>query len=271
MNNIVPVSWLAKNLNEDDVVVVDCQYDLSDKESGYRAYLAGHIPGARYADLEKDLSNPVEQHGGRHPLPDKDKLQSLFEQLGIQQDSKVIAYDRQMGAMASRLWWLLGYAGHSNRAVLDGGIEAWEKAGHHLETEVRKTTPTSYPITLNNEMIVSMDEVRKAIDEGRTIIDSRAKERYMGESEPIDAKAGHIPGAENLFWKDHLNNDHTWKRREERGGVFKREDTPIIYCGSGVTACVNLLAFHDAGIEAKLYPGSFSDWISYSDNEIETK
>lgn len=269
MNNIVSVDWLKKHLGDEDTIVVDCQYDLSDKESGYNAYLNGHIPGARYADLEKDLSGPEKKHGGRHPLPNRDKLQAALEKLGINENSNVIAYDRQMGAMASRLWWLLGYAGHTNRAVLDGGIKAWEDAGYRLESEEVEVKRTAYPITLNEEMIVTMEEVRDAIKRGEKIIDSRAEERYLGQNEPIDNRAGHIPTATNLFWKNHLNSDHTWKDKESRGGVTKENNAPIIYCGSGVTACVNLLAYHDAGIDAKLYPGSFSDWISYEDNPIE--
>ncbi|WP_377889119.1 sulfurtransferase [Alkalihalobacillus sp. R86527] len=269
MDTIVSVEWLSKHIYDDDIVVVDCQYDLVDKESGYKAYLQGHIPNARYADLEKDLSGPVNKHGGRHPLPSSSKLQSVIEKLGIKEHSKVIAYDRQMGAMASRLWWLLKYAGHKQRAVLDGGIKAWEDAGLSLEVNATEVKRSYYPISLDQSMVVSMEEVKDAILQGKMIIDSRARERYLGESEPIDNKAGHIPTARNLFWKDHMNQDHTWKDKESRGGVVKGEKPPIIYCGSGVTACVNLLAFHDAGIEAKLYPGSFSDWISYEDNPIE--
>ncbi|MCA0988181.1 sulfurtransferase [Guptibacillus algicola] len=269
MNNIVSVEWLRKHIQDKDIVVVDCQFDLSDKESGYVSYLQGHIPRARYADLEKDLSGPVKDHGGRHPLPSKDQIQTVFEKLGIDEHSKVVAYDRQMGAMASRLWWLLGYAGHKERAVLDGGIKAWEDAGLPLEQNETEVERSHYPISLDDSMIVSMEEVKEAISKGTTIIDSRAKDRYLGQNEPIDAKAGHIPSATNLFWKDHVNNDHTWKDKESRGGVTNRGDSPIIYCGSGVTACVNVLAFHDAGINAKLYPGSFSDWISYEDNPIK--
>ncbi|MFK3959165.1 sulfurtransferase [Guptibacillus hwajinpoensis] len=271
MKNLVSIEWLSDHLYDEQLVIVDCQFELGNPENGYASYLKGHIPGAQYADLEKDLSGEVGEHGGRHPLPDQEQLQTLVERLGIEQDSKVILYDHEYGAMAARLWFLLGFAGHKARAVLDGGLQAWKGEGHKLETKVRQVTPSSYPISLDKSMIVSMNDVKQAQIEGRTIIDSRASERYSGEIEPIDPKAGHIPGAINYFWKNNLNDNQKWKDPEERVGEKEHGHEPIVYCGSGVTACVNLLALQEAGIHAKLYPGSYSDWISYEENQIETK
>ncbi|WP_347550256.1 sulfurtransferase [Pseudalkalibacillus hwajinpoensis] len=270
MKNLVSVKWLSEHLYDDQLVIVDCQFVLGDAEVGYQTYLEGHIPGAVYADLEKDLSSEPGEHGGRHPLPDQEQLQDLIERLGIDPDSKVIAYDSQYGAMASRLWWLLGFAGHKQRAVLDGGLEAWRGEGLKLETKVPTPNKTHYPISLDKSMIVSVNDVKKAQAEGRTIIDSRAPERYAGDVEPIDAKPGHIPEAVNYFWKNNLTEDQKWKDPGERVGVDSGEE-PIVYCGSGVTACVNLLAFQEAGVHAKLYPGSYSDWISYNENEVKSK
>ena len=270
MKNLVSVEWLAHHLYDEHLVIVDCQFELGKPESGYIAYKEGHIPGAQYADLEKDLSGEVGEHGGRHPLPDQEQLQELVERLGIKQDSKVIVYDHEYGAMAARLWFLLGFAGHKKRAVLDGGLMAWIGEGHKLETKIPEVSRSDYPISLDKSMIVSMNDVKQAQQEGRTIIDSRAPERFNGEQEPIDQKAGHIPGAINYFWKDNLNKEKKWKDPEKRVGVNEHGQEPIVYCGSGVTACVNLLALQEAGVHAKLYPGSYSDWVSYQDNPIDS-
>ncbi len=270
MKNLVSIEWLSDHLYDDKLVIVDCQFELGNPESGHRSYLEGHIPGAVYADLEKDLSGDKGEHGGRHPLPDQEQLQRLVERLGIEQNSKVILYDSQYGTMASRLWFLLGFAGHKQRAVLNGGIEAWRGEGLKIETKVPRVQRSQYSISLDKSMIVSMSDVKQAHLNGRTIIDSRAPERYAGEVEPIDQKAGHIPGAVNYFWRDNILENQIWKDPRERVGENEHGQEPIVYCGSGVTACVNLLAFQEAGIHAKLYPGSYSDWISYEDNEIET-
>ncbi|KMM38555.1 sulfurtransferase [Guptibacillus hwajinpoensis] len=270
MKNLVTAEWLSKHLHDENLVVVDCRFDLGHSSSGYEAYLTGHIPGAVYADLEKDLTGEVGEHGGRHPLPDQEQLQRLVERLGIEQDSKVIAYDNQYSAMASRLWFLLGFAGHKQRAVLNGGMEAWRGKGLKVESKLPSVQESHYPISLDSSMIVSMNDVKQAQSEGRTIVDSRAPERFSGKEEPIDARAGHIPGAVNYFWRDNLTENQKWKEPLERVGEVGTGEEPIIYCGSGVTACVNILAFQEAGIHAKLYPGSYSDWISYSDNTVIT-
>lgn len=273
MQHIVPVKWLLARMYESDVVIVDCRFQLGQPDAGRKAYEEGHIPGAIYLDLEKDLSAPVDEHGGRHPLPDAAELAGLFSKSGISNESRVIAYDDQGGAMASRLWWLLSYLGHTNVFVLDGGFSAWKNAGCPVTTEQKVTIPASFVATVQHNMLVEVDEVRESLGTGRfVLIDSREAPRYRGEVEPIDPVAGHIPGAINRFWAEVRHADGTWKNADEQRERFadlSPDDEIVVYCGSGVTACPNVLALQEAGFtKVKLYAGSWSDWISYSENPI---
>jgi thiosulfate/3-mercaptopyruvate sulfurtransferase len=276
MQNIVSTEWLADEIqsNNKKLVIVDTRFNLSDIEEGYRQYLEGHLPSAVYIDLEKDLSAPIAKHGGRHPLPDVDILAKRLGDLGISNDSKVVIYDDQGGMVASRLWWLLNYIGVSNAAVLDGGWKKWTSENKPVTTVVPHLSSKTLLPQLNQDCkSVDHVEVKEKLHQPDTIlIDSRENPRYLGEFEPIDPIAGHIPGAKNYFWKDVLNEEGSWREREELIDHFS--DIPlskevIVYCGSGVSACPNILALKEAGYSnVKLYAGSWSDWISYSNNPV---
>lgn len=275
MNNIVTMKWLLARLYEPDLVIVDCRFALGKPESGRVAYEESHIPRAVYLDLEKDLSSPITQHGGRHPLPELDQLAKRLGQSGIQGNSRVVIYDDQGGAMASRLWWLLKYTGHEQAYVMDEGFTAWKNASYPVTDEQPIVIPVPYEIKLKPDKLVLVDEVREALVQGtQTIIDSREPRRYAGVEEPLDTKAGHIPGAVNYFWKGVLDDSGHWKETEtirEHFSDIPQDAEIIVYCGSGVTACPNVLALEEAGYgNVKLYAGSWSDWISYSENPVAT-
>ncbi|MFC4601753.1 sulfurtransferase [Cohnella hongkongensis] len=277
MKNIVSVRWVLARLYEPDLVVVDCRFQLGQPEAGRKAYEESHIPGAVYMDLEKDLSGPLGEHGGRHPLPDAAELAARFGRAGIGSDTRVIAYDDQGGAMASRLWWLLKYLGHENVFVMDGGYSAWKEAGCPVSAEQKIVVPAQFLATVQHNMLVEVDDVRESLGTGRyVLIDSREAPRYRGEVEPIDPAAGHIPGARNLFWAEVRRADGSWKNADEQLERFASaglspDDEIVVYCGSGVTATPNVLALQEAGFSrVKLYAGSWSDWISYPENPIAT-
>jgi thiosulfate/3-mercaptopyruvate sulfurtransferase len=263
---LVSPEWLHDHLGKENVVVVDCRFTLGNPAQGYNDYLEAHIPGALYFHLEHDLSGPKRTHGGRHPLPDAESLVRLFSSAGIDSDATVIAYDDQDMAMAGRLWWLLRYMGHDRAAVLDGGIAAWKRAGYPLSQDVPTPKPRSFVPHIRPNMLVDVEQV-KGRGEQTALIDSRAGERYRGELETIDPKAGHIPGALHYFYKENLAADGTMlpaEQLKQRFAAVAGNDEIIVYCGSGVTATVNLLALYQAGrSDAKLYLGSWSDWCSY--------
>ncbi|GIO07153.1 thiosulfate sulfurtransferase [Brevibacillus reuszeri] len=265
MQPLVTPQWLKDHLDDENVVIADCRFALSAAEAGAEDYRVDHIPGALYFDLNRDLSGPKSEHGGRHPLPDPAKLASLFSKAGIDENVTVIAYDDQEMAMAGRLWWLLRYLGHDKVAVLNGGYAAWKQAGFESTADVPTPKPRTFTPNVRQDMLVDIQGVRER--SGQTVLlDSRAAERYRGEVEPLDPKAGHIPGALSFFYKENLAADMTMlpvEKLQERIADFAKQDI-IVYCGSGVTACTNLLAFHAAGrTDVKLYAGSWSDWSSY--------
>lgn len=272
MQALVTPQWLRDHRNDERIVIADCRFALSASEQGAEEYATDHIPGALYFHLNRDLSGPKQEHGGRHPLPDPAALAALFSQAGIDEHTTVIAYDDQEMAMAGRLWWLLRYLGHDRVAVLDGGYAAWKKAGYEVTAEVPTPQARTFVPQLRPDMLVSVEGVKNR-KPGAVLLDSRAGERYRGEQEPLDPKAGHIPGARHFFYKDNLNTDMTMLPAEQlrnRIAGFAEQEI-IVYCGSGVTACSNLLALHQAGrTDAKLYAGSWSDWVSYSDNPVAT-
>jgi thiosulfate/3-mercaptopyruvate sulfurtransferase len=263
---LVTPQWLQEHLGNDNVVVVDCRFVLGNPSQGYADYLDGHIPGALYFHLEHDLSGPKQEHGGRHPLPDPEALVRLFSGAGIDSDVTVVAYDDQDLAMAGRMWWLLRYMGHEKAAVLDGGFAGWKRAGYAVSQEVQTPKPRAFVPKIQSWMLVGVEQVRERCEK-TVLIDSRAGERYRGEMETLDPKAGHIPGAVNYYYKDNLAADGTMlpaEQLKERFAEVAGSDELIVYCGSGVTATVNLLALHRAGrSDAKLYLGSWSDWCSY--------
>ncbi|MFC4775996.1 sulfurtransferase [Paenibacillus sp. GCM10023252] len=261
---------------EDQLVIVDCRFQLGQPSSGRSAYEASHIPGAMYLDLEQDLSGPKspDGRGGRHPLPDAEELARKLSAVGIGQTTSVVAYDDQGGAMASRLLWLLQWAGHQGEAaLLAGGFAGWQAAGCEVTSEVPAARPASFKADVRSGLVVDAAYVREQAGQaGVTLVDSREAPRYRGEQEPIDPVAGHIPGAVNRFWKDSFAENGTFKdaaSQEARFPGVGKDDEVIVYCGSGVTATPNVLALQSAGYRnVKLYAGSWSDWVSYSLNPV---
>lgn len=278
MKNIVNSSWLKDNLENEKLVIVDCRFNLMDKDYGRRSYEEGHIKNAVRIDIETQLSSEVKTFGGRHPLPTIDELKETFEDIGISNDSIVVAYDEGDLAGPARLWWILKYLGHENVYILDGGINSFKEADGEIVTDITKVVKGNFDILVREEMRVDMLYVKgKLHKENVAIVDSRENIRYIGEWEPVDKKAGHIPSALNYFWMDILDKDEDSikiKSSEELSTHFERlksYDEVIVYCGSGITACPNSLALTEVGIKHKIYPGSFSDWISYDDNKVDTK
>lgn len=273
--NIVTMGWLAEKFQDPHMVIVDCRFILGQSDAGRIAYEQEHVPGAVYAHLEQDLSGPVREHGGRHPLPDMGPFSQWLGQLGIDKDTSVIAYDDQGGAMASRFWWMLRFLGHERVFILETGFAQWKAAGYPTSTEISKPSAKHFTPSVKTGKLISVHDVRSKLGQpGIMLLDSREQPRYLGLQEPIDPVAGHIPGALNFFWKESLNANGLWKDAEEQSSRFEhlnKEDEIIVYCGSGVTACPNVLALQEAGFpNVKLYLGSWSDWVTYEENPIAT-
>lgn len=252
-----------------ELVVADCGFDLADPEAGERAYDAGHLPGALYVHLDRDLATAKTGRNGRHPLPTRDAFRATLGRLGIGPGTQVVACDAQGGMYAARLWWMLRWVGHADVAVLDGGRAAWEAAGGALETAPRRPEPrAAYPA--RPTLVHSIDAAALLAQLGRgLLVDARAPQRFRGEIEPLDATPGHIPGARNRPYADNLAADGRFKpaaalRAEFDALLGARTPGEVTHsCGSGVTACHNLLAMAHAGLDgAWLYPGSWSEWSS---------
>ncbi len=271
--HIVSQEWLLDRLGDSTVRVIDCRFQLMDPQAGRRAYERDHIPGAVYFDLEEDLSAPVGDHGGRHPLPDPQIFAEKLGSAGIDDSVTVVAYDDQRGMVASRLWWMLRYMGHEKVYVLNGTYTLWKEKGYPLTDEVSSNDSVRFVPRIRKDMVVNMERVRESIGRDDVIvIDSREGQRYRGETEPIDPVAGHIPGARNFFWGDCVREDGTWydpSTQKTRFSGINDDAEILVYCGSGVSACPNILALSEAGYDkVKLYAGSWSDWCSYPDNPI---
>lgn len=263
----ISTAQLAENLENPDWVLVDTSYELSDKSAGYLMYQQAHIPGAVYAHPFNDLSGPPVTDQGRHPLPSPDKLTSVFSTLGISSETQVVAYDNR-GITAARLWWLLNYMGHDNVAVLDGGIKVWTDENRPRRSGDEENERSNFSGSPNREMLVVLDEV---LDQ-KLLIDSRDAARFRGDSAGKDPAAGHIAGALNRCHAS--NKDENLKLRDvtELRSEFTKllGDVPgeeaTFYCGSGVSACYNLLAMAHIGLKpGKLYVGSWSEWSQFED------
>ncbi|GIX35585.1 MAG: thiosulfate sulfurtransferase [Lysobacteraceae bacterium] len=268
---LVSCADLAAALGKQPLVVVDCRHDLSDPQGGERAYLAGHIPDAVFAHLDRDLSDTGKQGRGRHPLPDAEDLCARLGRWGIQRDTQVVAYDAADGAFAARLWWLLRLLGHEKVAVLDGGYAAWAGQGLPVSRTIPRPRPTGYQGRYDVRKIATIAVIaaRGAVATGAPLIDARAPERFRGEVEPIDPVAGHIPGAINRHYALNLDVNGRFKppgllATEFRMLIGAAAPSDVIHmCGSGVTACHNLLAMEHAGLKgSRVYAGSWSEWIS---------
>lgn len=269
MGPLVTVDWLAARIGDPRTVVADVRWYLQGKR-GIDEYRAGHLPGAHFLDVDGDLSSaPGSGRPGRHPLPSVERFRDALARIGVRKDSVVVAYDDAGGAQAARLWWLLKYFGHDIGHVLDGGIQAWIASGGALET----TTPDpvnapSLELGARAEMVVDKAQVRAMVEGGRgLILDARAAERYEGKVEPVDARPGHIPGAKSAPFAANLTRPGgPFRAREELERDYRAlgvgAQSPVVaYCGSGVTACHDLLALAVAGFDdALLYEGSWSEW-----------
>jgi len=259
-----------------DLVVCDVRYSLTDPLAGRRAYEAGHVPGAVFVDLHDDLAD-VSRGGGRHPLPTTAAFAHLLGRLGIDTATTVVAYDAAGGTFAARLWWMLRAVGHRDVAVLDGGFPAWVAAGGPIATDTPTRPHTQHPVPDAWPGVVDADGVVAAREQGRMVVDCRAPERFRGEMEPLDPRAGHIPGAVNLFQGANLDPRGLHRPVEElsqRFAFLDGADRPVFYCGSGVSACHNLLVMSHLGLRdpdgAVLYTGSWSDWSAQPDRPVAT-
>ena len=267
---LIAVADLAAHVQDANWVICDCRHDLANYEAGRRAYAAGHLAGARFLHLDEDLSGPKTGVNGRHPLPHPITFTLRLAALGIDNNTQVIGYDAMGGVFASRLWWMLRWVGHRNVAVLDGGIDAWVKAGHPLATEPPVVKPARFNPNPSPQLAVGANDVAANLDHKKLqIVDARSPDRFRGENETLDPVAGHIPGAANRFFKDNLAADGSFKpaatlQQEFAALVGARAPKDIVHqCGSGVTACHNLLAMEAAGLGgSRLFPGSWSDWVS---------
>jgi len=268
---LISTAELAAALDGPRIAVIDCRFSLADKAAGRKAYVAAHIPGAVYANLDEDLSAPVapDRSGGRHPLPTPEVFARTLSAWGIDNETQVVAYDDGPGAMAARCWWMLRWLGHDAVAVLDGGWAAWTGENRPVQSTAPTVTPGHFVSHLRAELVVDAQKaLQYTASGGSLLIDARSADRYRGENETIDPVGGHIPGASNHFYGQNLA-DGRFRNREElaqdfRALIGQRPTSEIVhYCGSGVTACHNLLAMEHAGLGlARLYPGSWSDWSS---------
>lgn len=274
---LISAADLAQQYTQADWVVLDCRHDLVNPQAGRQAYDAGHIPGAQFASLDHDLADHARGPGGafrgRHPLPYPDAFVETLRRWGINEDSQVVAYDAQGGMFAARLWWMLRWVGHEAVAVLDGGLPAWTAQGMPLSTE--PATPSRGNLQRRAPLVRSVGADDILNQQGLTVLDARAPDRFRGENETLDPVGGHIPGAKNRFFKDNLQADGRFKPaaqlRQELDALVASPASAVMQCGSGVTACHNLLALEVAGMPgAALYPGSWSEWCSDPGRPVAT-
>jgi len=274
---LVAAETLAQRLDDPDWVVFDCRHDLADPARGRAEYAASHIPGARFLHLDEDLSAPKTGTNGRHPLPDPEVLMEKLGRAGVDSRKQVVAYDAQGGMVAARLWWLLRWLGHLPVAVADGGWNQWISEGRAQTAEVPQLQPTRFSGKANSNW-VGADFVRARLyDPGVVLVDARASDRFRGQNETLDPVGGRIPGARNRYFRDNLDASGRLKSPEALGEEFGTVLGPagaenvVNYCGSGVSACHNLLAMEVAGLRgARLYPGSWSEWCADPSRRVES-
>ena len=274
---LISTEALADNLDA-GWVIADCRYDLQRDEWGDQQYRAAHVPGAVYVSLSRDLSDQPNGTNGRHPLPSQAVIAATFGRLGISSNLQVVAYDQDSGMFASRLWWMLRYAGHDNVAVLDGGWAKWIEEQRPTRSGPESRPPSTFVPRWRTEWFVDVTEVETIVHgSDHLLLDARAQERFEGRIEPLDRLPGHIPGAANHPYRSNLAPDNTLLPPHELREQFQRalgEHPPeqtVMYCGSGVSACHNLLAMEHVGLSgARLYVGSWSEWSADSNRPVET-
>ena len=266
---LISTAELAAHLDDRTWTVFDCRHDLAQPDAGAQAYATAHIPGARFLHLDRDLSAPATGKNGRHPLPDAQAFMRILGAAGVDSTKQVIAYDAQTGVYAARLWWMLRWLGHENVAVLDGGYAKWTHEGRPVTGAVPQPVPARFS-GQPRAMSVNADDVLRSIGQpGRILIDARSADRYRGENETLDPVGGRIPGSLNRFFRDNLDAGGCFKPAADLRQAFAallgktRPDAVVHSCGSGVSACHNLLAMEIAGLPgSRLYPGSWSEWCS---------
>ena len=260
---------VARRLDDPSLVILDVRHDLAQPERwGEDRYREGHLPRAQFVHVDRDLSAAKTGRNGRHPLPTPDAAAALFSRLGIDESKHVVVYDQNSGMFASRAWWMLRWLGHESVAVMDGGIEKWVREERAVTADI-ETPPASTFTPREGATTASADEVAQALHGAQVLVDARAGERFRGETEPLDPIAGHIPGALNRPWGSNVSAEGTFKPADALRSEFAKllGDTPldevVHYCGSGVSACHNLLAMEVAGLPGtRLYPGSWSEWCA---------
>ncbi len=275
---LIDPATLARHLDDADWCVVDVRHQLADAGYGERAYAAGHLPGAVFLHCDGDLSGRTTGSNGRHPLPEAAVLAGKLGACGIGPDTQVVVYDDAQGMIAGRLWWLLRWLGHDRVAVLDGGLQAWQAIGGSLETDVPSPTPASFAVR-ERSALVDVDYVLAHLDTpGMRLVDARSPDRFRGENETIDPVGGHIPGAANRFFRDNLAADGRFKpasllRAEWQAILAGMAPEHVVHqCGSGVSACHNILAMELAGLTgSRLYAGSWSEWCADPKRPVRAK
>ena len=266
---LIDAQRLAEHLHNPAWVIFDCRFTLTDAEAGQNAYALAHIPGARYVHLNHDLAGPVTATSGRHPLPDPATLAQKLGAWGVDADKQVVVYDDSFGAIATRMWWMLRWLGHDAVALLDGGLPKWRRLGYETTVQVTEINSCDFIAQPRRELWVDTAQVQEALSSKVPLLDARAEIRFTGDREPLDKVAGHIPGSYNRPFEDNLGPAGDFLGAEELRESYEETlngEIPmrsIHLCGSGVTACHNLLAMEIAGISGgKLYPGSWSEWIT---------
>jgi len=275
---IISSEILNSIIKDKNVIVFDCRFDLMKKDEGYNKYLESHIKGAHYINLELDLSSVITEHSGRHPLQEIEKFTNLLNDYGVNPDSQIIVYDDENDSMSARLWWMLNLVGITKCAVLDGGFKDWTQNKFPIDSFIpKKNSKENLHYSYNTNLIVDTQSLKNMLLDKNSVnlVDARDKERFLGKTEPIDTKAGHIPGAINMPFKDNLDKKGKFKEISYLRKKFTEIDNIdskdlINMCGSGVTACHNFLAMQHCGLKRlKVYVGSWSAWSSYKDAEIE--
>lgn len=276
--NLISVDQLAEHIGIPGWVVFDCRFSLADTEAGGKAYRQGHIPCARYVHLDRDLSSGITDLTGRHPLPDFNSLCKKLGDWGVSNASQIVVYDDAGGAFAGRLWWLLHCLGHDRVAVLDGGIQQWRKGAYPITSALPSMQPALFRPYLNDSNWLGAEQVQNGVaQKSIKLIDARTPERFSGHQEPIDPVAGHVPGALNRPFQYNLQTDGCFKSAQELRDEWSaligatQAEKVVHMCGSGVTACHNLLAMDIAGFAgSKLYAGSWSGWIRNKNRPVAT-
>ncbi len=276
-DTLIETARLEDSLGKPGLVVLDCRFDLKRPEAGREAWRESHIPGARYVHLDEDMASPASASSGRHPLPSLDAFATLLGSLGIRTDSQVVVYDDMGGAIAGRMWWLTRWAGHPATALLNGGWLQWIRENRPVSDETPPLREKArYPVSARKDTWMTTEAVVDALGENRVqLIDARAPVRFSGQQEPLDRVGGHIPGSRNMPFQENLGEDGRFKSPaalRQRFEALAKDERPVCHsCGSGVTACHNLLAMAHAGLKpGRLYVGSWSEWIQDPERPVAT-